>query len=68
MLITWFHFDPGCKRSYRRRICDFPLQWPVHSGHPWNQYCWPLQTGGGFKQVVLYGISATGSSRQHGDV
>jgi len=24
-LITWFHFDPGCKCFYRRRICDYPL-------------------------------------------
>jgi len=24
-LITWFHFDPGRKRFYRRRLCDYPL-------------------------------------------
>ena len=23
--ITWFHFDPSCKRFYRRCICDYPL-------------------------------------------
>jgi len=25
-LIAWFHFDPGRKRFYRRRLCDYPLQ------------------------------------------
>ena len=25
MLITWFHFDPGRKHFYRRRVCDYPL-------------------------------------------
>ena len=24
-LIAWFHFDPGCKRFYRRHLCDYPL-------------------------------------------
>ena len=24
-LITWFHFDPGRKRFYWRRLCDYPL-------------------------------------------
>ena len=24
-LITWFHFDPGRKRFYRRCLCDYPL-------------------------------------------
>ena len=22
---AWFHFDPGCKCFYRRRVCDYPL-------------------------------------------
>ena len=32
-LIAWFHFDPGCKRFSRQRLCDYidyPLS-PVHS-------------------------------------
>ena len=24
-LIAWFHFDPGCKRFYRRCLCDYSL-------------------------------------------
>jgi len=24
-LIAWFHFDPGRKRFYSRRVCDYPL-------------------------------------------
>ena len=24
-LITWFHFDPGCKHFYKQRLCDYPL-------------------------------------------
>lgn len=32
---------------------------PVHSGHPWDQHVWPLQTGGWFNQVILSRISIT---------
>ena len=31
-LIAWFHFDPGCKRFYRRCVCDYPLLSDVRSG------------------------------------
>ena len=26
-LIVWFHFDSGCKRFYRRCLCDYPLSY-----------------------------------------
>ena len=31
-LIAWFHFDPGCKRFYRRCVCDYPLLSDARSG------------------------------------
>jgi len=40
MLIAWFHFDPGRKRFYRRRVCDYPLYNNHHVCTPLERRIW----------------------------